>query len=51
MTVEAIPITDSFFFWRCKNCGWESERFPVKREVLPPPHDCNREYWPVSESA
>lgn len=40
MAVEAIPITDNYFFWRC-DCGWESEKLPITSRTLPPPrHDC-----------
>ena len=52
MTVEAVPITKEFFFWRCEDCGWESESLPTTSKGLSPPaHDCNRENWPLSESA
>jgi len=41
MAVEAISISDKFFFWRCGDCGWESEKFPVSSKNVPPPHKCD----------
>jgi len=40
MTVKAIAINDKFFFWRCEQCEWESERLPVSSKNLPPAHEC-----------
>jgi hypothetical protein len=41
MTVKAITISDKFFFWRCGDCGWESERLPVSHMTETPAHECD----------